>query len=119
MRVAARDRLKIATTVGYGPRFLHSTGQLHKGGGNDVLGLQITADDSVDLPIPGEPYSFAALKRAQALGDWQALQSHGRRALRVHVKRGAKLSTVALELAAALSSKPAGKKNRNAKPKRK
>ena len=117
MRVAARDRLKVATTVGYGPRFLHSTGQLHKGGANDVLGLQITAEDAVDVPIPGEPYSFAALKRAQALGDWQALQSHGRRALRVHVKRGAKLSAVASAVRAALGAQPAAKKSKRAKQK--
>jgi len=95
MRVAARDSLKIATTVGYGPRFLHSTGQLHKGGANNVLGLQITADDTTDAAIPGASYTFGALKRAQASGDWQALQSHGRRALRVHLKRGAKLNVVA------------------------
>ena len=110
MRIAARDQLKVATTVGYGPRFLHSTGQLHKGGGNGVLGLQITADAAVDAAIPGEPYSFGALKRAQAVGDWQALQSHGRRALRVHLKRGAKLSALASALKTALGARPAAKK---------
>jgi transaldolase / glucose-6-phosphate isomerase len=117
MRVAARDALQIATTVGYGPRFLHSTGQLHKGGANTVLGLQITADDRVDAPVPGEPYSFGTLKRAQAIGDWQALQSHGRRALHVHLKRGVKLSALAAEMKAALGAKPAVKKTRVAKRK--
>jgi glucose-6-phosphate isomerase len=98
MRVAARDALKIATTVGFGPRFLHSTGQLHKGGSNNVLGLQITAERAVDAGIPGEPYSFGVLLRAQAAGDWQALASRGRRALRVHLKCGATMRALALEM---------------------
>lgn len=80
-----RDRLKIATTLGYGPRFLHSTGQLHKGGAANGIFLQITADDEKDIPIPGEKYSFGVLKAAQALGDWQALTNRKRRALRVHI----------------------------------
>ncbi len=117
LRVAARNQLKIATTVGYGPRFLHSTGQLHKGGANNVLGLQITADSAVDAPIPGEPYSFGALIHAQAIGDWQALQSHERRALRVHLKRGAKLGELATALKAAVGVKPTAKKTRVAKKK--
>jgi transaldolase/glucose-6-phosphate isomerase len=83
LRVAARDRARNATTVGYGPRFLHSTGQLHKGGANNGVFLQLTADSPVDLPIPGEPYSFATLRNAQALGDLQVLRRRGRRALRV------------------------------------
>ena len=119
MRVAARDHLKIATTVGYGPRFLHSTGQLHKGGANTVLGLQITADDTVDAQIPGAPYSFGTLKRAQASGDWQALQSHERRALRVHLKRGTRLSALATEMQAALRAKPAVKKTQVTRKKKK
>ena len=84
-RVAIRDGLRVATTVGYGPRFLHSTGQLHKGGPNTGLFLQITAEDASDLPIPGEPYTFGVLKAAQALGDFQALRAKGRRILRVHL----------------------------------
>jgi glucose-6-phosphate isomerase len=80
-----RDRLKVATTLGYGPRFLHSTGQLHKGGGDNGVFLQFTADDPVDLPIPGESHTFGVMKAAQALGDLQSLQSRKRRALRIHI----------------------------------
>jgi transaldolase/glucose-6-phosphate isomerase len=85
MRVAVRDRERNATTVGYGPRFLHSTGQLHKGGPNNGVFLQLTADSPQDLPVPGETYSFATLRNAQALGDLQVLRRRGRRALRVHL----------------------------------
>ncbi len=85
MRVAARNALKMATTLGYGPRFLHSTGQLHKGGPNTILALQVTVDEPVDVPVPGERYSFGVLEHAQAIGDWQSLISHGRRALQVHL----------------------------------
>jgi transaldolase / glucose-6-phosphate isomerase len=72
-----------ATTVGYGPRFLHSTGQLHKGGPDSGVFIQITAPDKVDFAVPGAPYSFSVLKDAQSLGDFQSLIKHGRRALRV------------------------------------
>jgi transaldolase/glucose-6-phosphate isomerase len=85
LRVACRDRSRNATTLGYGPRFLHSTGQLHKGGANNGVFLQITADALADLPIPGESYSFATLRSAQALGDLQVLVRRGRRVLRVHL----------------------------------
>ncbi|HSB73526.1 MAG TPA: bifunctional transaldolase/phosoglucose isomerase [Candidatus Methylomirabilis sp.] len=85
IRHRIRDRFKVATTLGYGPRFLHSTGQLHKGGGDNGVFLQFTADDPVDLPIPGEPHTFGVMKAAQALGDLQSLQSRKRRALRVHI----------------------------------
>ncbi|MBI5305848.1 MAG: bifunctional transaldolase/phosoglucose isomerase [Chloroflexi bacterium] len=105
IRVGARRAGKLATTLGFGPRFLHSTGQLHKGGANTVLGLQIVADDAADAKIPGEAYSFGALKRAQALGDWQALQSHKRRALRVRVKRGGSLAQLAKEFVNALKER--------------
>jgi glucose-6-phosphate isomerase len=81
LRATLRDRLRIATTLGYGPRFLHSTGQLHKGGPPSGLFLQITHDDPVDLPIPGRPYSFGALERAQALGDLEALVARGLRVI--------------------------------------
>ena len=84
MRKSIRDRYRVATTLGYGPRFLHSTGQLHKGGGGNGLFLQFTAEDRLDLPIPGEPYTFGIMKRAQALGDFHSLQGRGRRILRVH-----------------------------------
>lgn len=77
------ERTKCATTSGYGPRFLHSTGQFHKGGPNTGVFLQITAPDKVDLPVPGEAYTFSVLRDAQALGDFRALVSRGRRAIRV------------------------------------
>jgi len=74
-----------ATTLGFGPRFLHSTGQLHKGGANNGVFLQITQEDQSDLAIPGAAYSFSVLAQAQAQGDLEALQSRGRRVLRVHL----------------------------------
>jgi transaldolase/glucose-6-phosphate isomerase len=77
-----RDRFRVATTVGYGPRFLHSTGQLHKGGPNIGVFIQVFDDDPVDLEIPSKPYTFGALKRAQALGDLESLRAHGRRVVR-------------------------------------
>lgn len=80
-----RHATRRAITLGYGPRFQHSTGQFHKGGPNNGIFIQITYDDPVDLPIPGAPYSFGVLKAAQAAGDLEALQSKGRRALRVHL----------------------------------
>src|SRR5712692_3828510 len=85
IRVAIRDQHRVATTVGYGPRFLHSTGQLHKGGPNTGVFLQIVGDDLNDLLISGATYSFGQLKQAQALGDYMALRNHGRRVLRVQV----------------------------------
>jgi hypothetical protein len=83
IRMSVRDATQAATTMGYGPRFLHSTGQLHKGGPDSGVFIQITAPDKVDFPIPGEPYTFSILKDAQALGDFQSLIAHGRRAIRV------------------------------------
>jgi transaldolase/glucose-6-phosphate isomerase len=85
MRVLLRDSLHVATTVGYGPRFLHSTGQFHKGGPNTGLFLQLTAEDAEDVTIPGKAYTFGFLKRAAALGDLEALRKHGRRVVRVHL----------------------------------
>jgi glucose-6-phosphate isomerase len=85
IRLAIRDARRVATTLGFGPRFLHSTGQLHKGGPGSGLFLQITAEDAADLPIPGEAYTFGLLKAAQALGDFQAQREKGRRILRVHL----------------------------------
>mgnify|MGYP005836248617 CR=1 FL=1 len=85
----ARRRIRHVTrravTIGFGPRFLHSTGQLHKGGANNGVFIQITCDDPVDIPIPGEPYSFGILKAAQAAGDLEALVSKERRSLRLHL----------------------------------
>jgi transaldolase/glucose-6-phosphate isomerase len=85
LRVAIRDTRRLATTLGFGPRFLHSTGQLHKGGPNTGVYIQITADDGTDVPIPGQPFTFSILKRAQAAGDLQSLRTHGRRVVRVHI----------------------------------
>jgi transaldolase/glucose-6-phosphate isomerase len=83
LRLRLRDGLRVATTLGYGPRFLHSTGQLHKGGPNTGLFLQLLGHDPEDLAIPGRTYSFGVLKRAQARGDLTALRAHDRRAVRV------------------------------------
>ena len=83
IRTYLRDATKCATTIGYGPRFLHSTGQMHKGGPDTGLFFQITARDKKDFPVPGEPYTFSILKQAQALGDFRALSAHGRRVVRV------------------------------------
>ena len=85
IRLRVRDRKKVAATLGYGPRFLHSTGQLHKGGPNSGVFIQITSDDAEDLPISGEPYTFGVLKAAQALGDFLSLSKRNRRAIRVHL----------------------------------
>lgn len=85
MRRLVRDHLGLATTVGFGPRYLHSTGQFHKGGPNKGLFMMLTAEDKEDIPIPNQGYTFGALKMAQALGDLEALRRHGRRALRVHL----------------------------------
>jgi glucose-6-phosphate isomerase len=83
MRTRLRAASHSATTVGYGPRFLHSTGQLHKGGPDSGVFIQVTAPDHVQLQVPGSPYTFSILKDAQALGDFQSLLAHRRRALRV------------------------------------
>jgi hypothetical protein len=85
-RLRLRDRHRVATTVGYGPRFLHSTGQLHKGGPNTGVFIQVVGEDDVDLSIPDKPYTFGELKRAQALGDLQSLRALGRRVARVTLK---------------------------------
>ena len=85
MRVQIRRQFRIATTHGYGPRYLHSTGQLHKGGPNTGLFLMLTADDPDDMRIPEREYFFGILKQAQASGDLKALQKHGRRVLRIHL----------------------------------
>lgn len=85
MRRAIRDATQRATTLGYGPRFLHSTGQLHKGGPATGAFLQVTANDATDLAIPGRSYTFGQLRRAQAIGDFESLGAHGRPVLRVHL----------------------------------
>jgi len=92
LRLRLRDRFRVAVTVGYGPRFLHSTGQLHKGDAGKGLFVQITADDVEDVPVPDNPGSpgssitFGILKDAQAAGDRQALHNAGRRVIRFHLK---------------------------------
>jgi len=88
LRQKVVERYGIATTLGYGPRFLHSTGQLHKGGPDTGLFLQITVDNEGAIPIPGMPYTFGVIAAAQALGDFQALKSLGRNIVRVHFSRG-------------------------------
>lgn len=89
---AIRDELRHATTravtLGYGPRFLHSTGQLHKGGPNNGVFIQITVENYEEIPIPGEPYDFMLLKRVQAQGDLLALQAKNRRVVRFHLPEG-------------------------------
>lgn len=87
------------TTLGYGPRFLHSTGQLHKGGANNGIFLQLTAADGADLAIPGEAFTFRSLRDAQALGDLMVLDRRERRALRVHLPAGPDSGLMALEAA--------------------
>ncbi len=88
-RLAIRTRARAASTYGVGPRYLHSTGQYHKGGPNTMVAFVLTADDETDTPVPGAGYSFSVLKRAQALGDIQTLEAHQRRAVRVHLESAA------------------------------
>ncbi len=85
LRITVRDRKRAATCLGFGPRFLHSTGQAYKGGHNSGVFLQITCDDANDLPVPGQKYTFGVVKSAQARGDFQVLADRQRRALRVHL----------------------------------
>jgi transaldolase / glucose-6-phosphate isomerase len=87
IRLAVRDRKHVATCLGFGPRFLHSTGQAYKGGPNTGVFLQITCDDANDLPVPGQKYTFGIVKAAQARGDFQVLADRKRRALRVHLPK--------------------------------
>jgi glucose-6-phosphate isomerase len=87
IRHAVRDRKHVATCLGFGPRFLHSTGQAYKGGPNTGVFLQITCDDANDLPVPGQKYTFGIVKAAQARGDFQVLADRQRRALRVHLPK--------------------------------
>ena len=84
-RQLVQDKLRLATTSGYGPRFLHSTGQYHKGGPNVGLFVQFTADHPQDMPLPGRTYTFGTFENAQAQGDLQALRDKGRRAVHIHL----------------------------------
>lgn len=110
IRLLLRDAKVVATTMGYGPRFLHSTGQLHKGGPNTGVFLQLTADNPEDAAIPDRPYSFGVLKHAQYLGDLRALRKHGRRVIRVHLGGEAEsgLDRLNANLRSALDMAPAG-----------
>jgi len=97
IRHSVRDKKKVATVLGFGPRFLHSTGQAYKGGPNSGVFLQITCDDARDLPVPDQKYTFGIVKAAQARGDFAVLAERGRRALRVHFGKNLKsgLATLA------------------------
>jgi transaldolase/glucose-6-phosphate isomerase len=100
IRQGVRDTKHVATCLGFGPRFLHSTGQAYKGGPNSGVFLQVTCDDANDLPVPGQKYTFGVVKAAQARGDFQVLAERGRRALRVHL--GADLASGLKTLASAV-----------------
>ena len=103
LRRMIRDQKRAATCVGFGPRFLHSTGQAYKGGPNSGVFLQITCEDAEDIPVPGQAYTFGVVKAAQARGDFDVLAERGRRLLRVHlpadVEAGLKTLRRALEQA--------------------
>jgi len=85
VRTAVRDKKRVATCLGFGPRFLHSTGQAYKGGPNSGVFLQVTCDDKADLAVPGQKFTFGVVKAAQARGDFNVLAERDRRALRVHL----------------------------------
>jgi glucose-6-phosphate isomerase len=104
IRHAVRNKKHVATCLGFGPRFLHSTGQAYKGGPNSGVFLQITCDDALELPVPEQKYTFGVVKAAQARGDFQVLVERGRRALRVHLGRdvNAGLATLAAAVQKAL-----------------
>jgi glucose-6-phosphate isomerase len=99
IRHTVRDKKKVATVLGFGPRFLHSTGQAYKGGPNSGVFLQITCDDAKDLPVPGQKYTFGVVKAAQARGDFAVLAERGRRALRVHLSKNLKSALATLSKA--------------------
>jgi transaldolase/glucose-6-phosphate isomerase len=99
IRLALRDKFHLATCAQFGPRFLHSTGQAYKGGPDSGVFLQITADETQDLPVPGQKASFGVIKAAQARGDFDVLTERGRRALRVHLKGGLKAGLKSLDVA--------------------
>jgi transaldolase / glucose-6-phosphate isomerase len=99
LRHAVRDTKHVATCLGFGPRFLHSTGQGYKGGPASGVFLQVTCDDAVDVPVPGQRYTFGVVKAAQARGDFQVLADRDRRALRVHLGKNVTSGLAALETA--------------------
>ena len=97
MRTAVRDKKHVATVLGFGPRFLHSTGQAYKGGPNSGVFLQITCNEAADVPIPGQKFTFGIVKAAQARGDFSVLAARHRRALRVHLGTDVKAGLVKLQ----------------------
>ena len=99
IRHSVRDKKRVATVLGFGPRFLHSTGQAYKGGPNTGVFLQITCDNAVDLPVPDQKYTFGVVKAAQARGDFTVLAERGRRALRVHLGKDVKAGLATLQAA--------------------
>ena len=101
LRRTVVERYRIATTLGYGPRYLHSTGQLHKGGPGTGLFVEFTSDHAEDVPIPGEPYTFGVLADAQASGDLRVLRERGRRVVRLHLESdgSAEIGRLSAELA--------------------
>jgi len=99
VRHAVRDKKRVATCLGFGPRFLHSTGQAYKGGPNTGVFLQITCDDAADLPVPGQKYTFGVVKAAQAGGDFEVLAERGRRVLRLHLGADVRAGLQRLEAA--------------------
>jgi len=99
IRHTVRDKKKVATVLGFGPRFLHSTGQAYKGGPNSGVFLQITCDNVKDLPVPGQKYTFGVVKAAQARGDFAVLAERARRALRIHLGKNLKSALATLSRA--------------------
>src|SRR6266568_603252 len=99
IRHSVRDAKRVATCLGFGPRFLHSTGQAYKGGPNSGVFLQITCDDAIDVPVPGQKYIFGAVKAAQARGDFDVLAERQRRALRVHLPADLRTALATLQAA--------------------
>ncbi len=108
MRREVRDRYRVATCLGFGPRFLHSTGQAYKGGPNSGVFLQLTCDDAAELQVPGQKYTFSVVKAAQARGDFEVLAQRKRRALRIHLPADLKhgLEVLSSALAQALKMNP-------------
>jgi hypothetical protein len=103
MRQSVRDCKRVATCLGFGPRFLHSTGQAYKGGPNSGVFLQITCDDAADVPVPGQQYTFGVVKAAQARGDFQVLVERERRVLRAHLGNDVEAGLTTLSAAIARS----------------
>jgi transaldolase/glucose-6-phosphate isomerase len=101
IRHRVRDRKRVATCLGFGPRFLHSTGQAYKGGPNTGVFLQVTCDDARDVPVPGQTYTFGVVKAAQARGDFEVLAERSRRPLRVHLGADVAAGLASLDAAVA------------------